>query len=171
MEYYAKIEQKNSKDTESIIKLSSHKNYNTIQYIEIYFDSPANADKKADMIDMTVVIKGKLDTKNRTNAKLMTEWALTNSSSPSAYRNLTVWIIGDGVNNIENPIYKKITLTYAFVVDYKENYDKLTGKDNSTYEITLKQKKDELSEIKIEASGLKFDPAREGFEVEKKEGN
>jgi len=167
MLFYAKIEQKNSKDDKSIIRLSTTKNL--IDAIEISFDSPADVSSKDDKINNSIVIRGKLDDNNKLNSKLMAEWALTNSTSASAYRNLTLWILGSAESNKDNVIYRKIIFNYAFVVEYKENF--VVGSDQNTYEIKLKQKRDKLSEIVIEANELKFDPAREGFEVEKKEGN
>jgi len=171
MKYYIKIEKKNSKDSQSTIMLSSVSK--TLHSIQIYFSSPADVDSKSNNINNTITIKGKLDSKNRENAKLMSQWALIDSTSPEAYRNLTIWIIGPGPDNdnITDPIYKKIILTNAFVIDYKEVYDQdIENSEKNTYEITLKQKQDKLSEIKIEASGTRFSPKDEGFNEENNEG-
>jgi len=148
MERYLKIE---SKDTKEEIKISN--DYFTD--LEISFDSPDDSQAKIDKIGNLLTITGKIDESSREISAILSKWALMKSTAPSAYRKLTIWIIGE-----ENKILRKMECPYSFLVDYKETYK---GDSENTFELKLKQKVDKLDEITISSEPLTFSAEKNGF--------
>jgi hypothetical protein len=148
MQKYLKIETKVD-DKDEIIHLAG----TYFDVLKIDFDSPDDTEKKMDRIENLIIIEGKLDTGCRKLSSDFAKWALLPSTKPGAYRNLTLWIVGDN-----NMIYRKMEYSKCFIVDYRENI----GKEDK-FELKLKQKTDCLHEIKISSDELEFNPKDHGF--------
>lgn len=153
MKYYVQIE--DPKDKKKILRFDN----NQISSVKITFDSPDNVKSKMSKIDNLITISGKMDQENQEIYAALTQWALQDSSHPSTYRNVTIWIIGK-----DDKIFRKMIYPNCFIVDYVEEF--IEDEDNSITEkiiLKVKQQVDKLGAIEISSDAKTFSPEKMGF--------
>ncbi len=157
MKYYVQIE--DPKEEKNIIRFDNDET----DSVKILFNSPDNVKQKLSKIDNLITISGKMNLEEQAKYAILTNWALQDSSNPSAYRKLTIWIIGK-----EEKIFRKMICPTCFVVDYCENFTELSNEDSKKkskerIELKVKQKIDKLGGIEISSEPNKFNPEKLGF--------
>ena len=159
MKYYVKIEDpKESKN-------NLHFDKNQLTSVTVSFDSPDDVKSKMAKIENMVEISGKLDLEAQENYAVLTKWALQDSSNGSAYRKVTIWIVGN-----DEKLFRKMIYPNCFVVDYKETYIEEKGNaetETDKMKLKIKQQVDKLDAIEILSDAKKFEPTKAGFNSNK----
>ncbi len=151
MKYYLKIE--DPKKTENHVFLAG----DYVKSLIIEFDSPDETEAKMEKIRTKIEISGKLDEKSQKYASIFCKWALLSSTDSSAYRKLSIFIIGE-----DDQVWQRLVFDKAFLLDYNENLKSDAGE----FCLRLKQKTDKIASIDIDSSRYTFNPKDEGFTEE-----
>ncbi len=118
----------------------------TVQSVKITTDIPLDSNARAKDTGATITVKGKIRTAadgDLTDSTLKAaKWSLVPAEYSEAYQKLTITTISAG------QVVRQIVYPDAFVIDYTEHYDDITG--IGTFTLVYRQKKDKLDMISIE---------------------
>lgn len=130
-------------NNEEIILLGNNSDKNGITEIEFIFDSPDDTKEKNFNNIIGLKLKGVINLETKDEILKLAQWAITTESS-KIYRDVNICIYSGDINS---DTLREIILTAAFVVDYNENF--IVTKEDPGYDLTLRQKFDKKSEIRI----------------------
>lgn len=109
-------------------------------------DVPLDSDARTKDVGSTLEISGKILTATDgdpfDSTRQLDLWAMVPAENSACYRKVTVEIISAGL------VERKYYFSHAFVVNQKENFGNTDGV--GTFTLTIKQKKDKISEITID---------------------
>lgn len=110
----------------------------TVQKVIFDTDTPNDSNARSTDLGMSLKIIGKIATTVNNGPKddslKLAKWALVPAESAKCYGNVTVDVLSGEM------IVRRITLDTAYVVDYHEYFDDVTGV--GTFELLVRQKKD-----------------------------
>lgn len=115
----------------------------TIEAVEFLADVPEDSNARSASLATTMVIKGKILTlfEGSEESLGLSEWSRVPTTDADCYRKVTVKVIAAG------QVVRQYVLSKAFVVDYTEEFDDVTG--TGTYILMVRQKKDNVDEVEI----------------------
>lgn len=109
-------------------------------------DIPLDSDARTKDVGSTLEISGKILTATDgdpfDSTRQLDLWSMVPAENSACYRKVTVEIISAGL------VERKYYFSHAFVVNQKENFGNTDGV--GTFALTIKQKKDKISEITID---------------------
>ena len=118
----------------------------SITGVKFRTDTPHDSNARSTDLGSTVHITGKIltavDGDPFDATKQLGQWALVPAEKSDCYRKVTIESIA------ASQVVRKYTFPNAFVVDYKEDYGDTEGV--GTFSLTIKQKKDKMSQIAVE---------------------
>jgi len=118
----------------------------SIRTVKFSTDIPEDSNARSTDLGATLKIYGKIlaavDGGNADDTMKIATWSVVPAEKADCYRKVTVEVIA------ADQVVRKITFPNAFVVDYNEDYGDTEG--TGTFELIIKQKKDKLSDVKIE---------------------
>lgn len=118
----------------------------TVETVKFVVDIPKDSNARAKDTGATITVTGKIRTAadgDLTDSTLTAaKWSLIAAERADAYQKVTVTSIAAG------QIVRQVTYPDAFVIDYAEHFDDITG--IGTFTLTLRQKKDKLDQVQIE---------------------
>ena len=118
----------------------------SIMTVQFGADIPHDSNARSTDLGSTVLITGKIlaavDGETADDTSKIARWALVPAENADCYRN--VWIAVSGAYQL----VRQITLTNAFVIDYKEDFSDEAG--TGIFTLLIKQKKDKMVALKFE---------------------
>lgn len=109
-------------------------------------DIPLDSDARTKDVGSTLEISGKILTATDgdpfDSTRQLDLWSMVPAENSACYRKVTVEIISAGL------VERKYYFPHAFVVNQKEKFGNVDGV--GTFQLTIKQKKDKISEITID---------------------
>lgn len=114
--------------------------------IEFNSNTPDDSNSRATDMANTLTLEGKVNIADADDStKELAIWANKKAEDPDCYKNVIGIVLGGGGKTV-----RQYTLPQAFVVDYKEDFDDVTGVGH--FKIVMRQKKDKIAETKIEGN-------------------
>ncbi|VWL84902.1 membrane-associated protease 1 [Oceanivirga miroungae] len=114
-------------------------NISSVKYLS---DTPNDSNARATELQVSVEVIGKIISQTDDITKKLSLWSLIPAESQDAYRELTLEVISAGI------VQRKIVMPNSFLIDYSEDFNSLSG--TGSFRLLAKQKKEKISEIKIE---------------------
>lgn len=117
-----------------------------VKKVVYHTDIPEDSDARTKDVGSTLIISGKILTATDgdpfDSTRELDLWSMVPAENANCYRKVTVEIIVAGI------VERKYCFPNAFVVNQKENFGNTDGV--GTFTLTIKQKKDKISNVTIE---------------------
>ena len=116
----------------------------SITGVKVSTDIPQDSNARSTDLGSTITVTGKIltavDGDPFDATRQLGLWALVPAENSDCYRKVTVEVIA------ASQVVRKYS--YAFVVDYKEDYGDVEG--IGTFKLIMKQKKDKMAQVSVE---------------------